>query len=148
MIIRDAVLSDAPVLAALHRAIFPDGPWEGEFWRRAISVGEGPILLAQGPNAPLGLCAVRLAADEAEILTIGVLAAARRGGIAHALLAALYPKLADEAVSQLFLEVSENNDAAQQLYRSEGFAEIGRRPHYYGPNEDALLLAKAISSAP
>ncbi len=147
MIVRDAGLADAPVLAALHGAVFPEGPWEVGFWRRALTVGEGPILLAEGPNAPLGLCAVRLAADEAEILTIGVLPAARQGGIGRALLTALYPKLTALGSSQLFLEVSEHNDAAQRLYESEGFHEVGRRQHYYGPNEDALLLAKALSAA-
>ena len=39
------------------------------------------------------------------------------------------------------LEVRESNLAAQELYKTLGFAQIGRRKYYYSdPPEDAILL--------
>ncbi len=45
------------------------------------------------------------------------------------------------AVKTVHLEVRESNLAAQELYKTLGFANIGRRKSYYsGPPEDAILL--------
>ncbi|MEM9421432.1 MAG: GNAT family N-acetyltransferase [Pseudomonadota bacterium] len=144
MRIVDAKLGDAPILADLHRAIFPDGPWATPFWRNALQVNEGPILISMGPTSPLGLCAARIAVDEAELLSIGVLAGARGGGVAGELLEALYRRLCALGVSQLFLEVSEANEPARRLYARHQFSEAGRRPHYYGPGDDALVLSRTL----
>ncbi len=41
----------------------------------------------------------------------------------------------------MFLEVRADNPVAQQLYASEGFAEVGRRPRYYQPDDvDAIVM--------
>ncbi len=45
------------------------------------------------------------------------------------------------AAKTVHLEVRESNVAAQELYKTLGFANIGRRRSYYsGPPEDAILL--------
>ena len=53
--------------------------------------------------------------------------------------------LAEEArrrgARELVLEVRADNPVAAALYRSEGFAEIGRRPRYYQPDDvDAIVM--------
>ena len=41
----------------------------------------------------------------------------------------------------VFLEVRADNPVAQALYASEGFAEVGRRPRYYQPDDvDAIVM--------
>lgn len=72
--------------------------------------------------------------NEYELLYIEVDAAARRQGIARALIAAL-PE------GRIFLEVRESNTAARELYASAGFLEIGRRKLYYrDPAEDGIVM--------
>src|SRR5690606_26310798 len=44
------------------------------------------------------------------------------------------------------LEVRPSNRAAQSLYRSLGFDEVGRRRAYYSDGEDAILLRAEIPS--
>jgi len=47
-------------------------------------------------------------------------------------------------VQRVFLEVRPSNPHAIALYHAAGFAEIGRRPHYYpahGGREDAIVMA-------
>ena len=42
---------------------------------------------------------------------------------------------------EVFLDVRADNPVAQQLYASAGFMEIGRRPHYYQPDDvDAVVM--------
>jgi ribosomal-protein-alanine N-acetyltransferase len=76
-----------------------------------------------------------VAAGEFEILNLAVSPAARRRGIAGALLTfVLRP-------GRWFLEVRESNAAARALYRKAGFAEAGERVRYYrGPDEKAIVL--------
>lgn len=84
----------------------------------------------QGPN-PVGFVISRMAAGEAEILSI-VVAPVRRGdGLGRGLLGAHLSHLAGRGVSQVFLEVEEGNQPAERLYRHFGFREVGRRKGYY-----------------
>ena len=84
----------------------------------------------------------RAEADEGEVLTLCVLPAARRRGIATALIGALEQPLAPGR--GILLEVATTNQAARELYEFLGFHEIGRRPAYYqrgGQVVDALVLS-------
>ena len=85
------------------------------------------------------------AADEAEILNLGVATAHRRRGVGRALVARLLALLADRGVEAVYLEVRESNNAARRLYQQLGFRDVGRRPGYYRrPLEDAVVLRTAI----
>ena len=57
------------------------------------------------------------------------------------LLRALIAEAVSRGARELFLEVRADNPVAEGLYRSEGFAEIGRRPRYYQPDDvDAIVM--------
>lgn len=78
----------------------------------------------------------KIAPDEAEILNIAVANDARRSGAATALIESLNEP-------DIFLEVRESNDGAQQLYRKLGFRVVGRREDYYeDPVESALVMRR------
>ena len=50
-------------------------------------------------------------------------------------------ELKTAAISEVMLEVRASNSSALAFYRTLGFIETGRRPHYYpDPIEDAVLL--------
>jgi ribosomal-protein-alanine N-acetyltransferase len=94
---------------------------------------------------------VRLAADEAEILTLAVAPEARRRGRARALLKAAQAHAAAGGARRLVLEVAEDNAPARALYAAAGFGPVGRRRGYYdraaGAAADALVLAKDLAPA-
>lgn len=94
---------------------------------------------------PCGFVIGRVAADEAEILTLAVAGAARRRGMGRALLDWMAGEVAAHGAGRLILEVSAGNDAARALYRGAGFTEIGRRRAYYPDGSDALVLERAWS---
>ncbi len=131
------------LLADLHAVLFPDS-WDAEAFRTLMATPGTLGFLATGEDAPVGMVVGRVAADECEILTIGVISEARQRGIAGALLDALVEAVRRAGAWQIFLEVGLSNEAARRLYASRRFYEVARRPGYYGsqkgPREDALVL--------
>jgi ribosomal-protein-alanine N-acetyltransferase len=85
-----------------------------------------------------GLLLLRVAADEAEILTIGV--TARRRGIGRRLLAQAIASARAAGATAMFLEVAADNKAANALYAGAGFIQVGERRGYYPDGGDALVL--------
>lgn len=137
-----AVPADAPALAALHAAAFPPGEqWDASAIRLLLDMPGGFGLLE--PDA--GFVLARVAADEAEILTLAVAPAARRQGHGGALLACAMAAAAARGAATMFLEVAERNAAARALYAAAGFAEAGRRRRYYPDGADALVLKTVLS---
>jgi ribosomal-protein-alanine N-acetyltransferase len=90
----------------------------------------------------------RVAAGEAEILTLAVLPAQRRQGLAGALMQAAIAQCEALGAEALFLEVATRNQAARALYAGFGFEEVGRRRGYYADGDDALTLRRPLTPAP
>ncbi len=140
---RAATAGDAPALAALHAAAFPPAQAWG---RDAIA-----LLLAM-PGAfglwreGAGLVLARMAAGEAEILTVAVVPAARRRGHGTALLREGMAAARARGAGAMFLEVAAGNAPALALYAREGFVEVGRRRRYYADGADALVLRRDLAA--
>src|SRR5690606_34137109 len=100
--------------------------------------------IATQKEEPVGLLLARAAADEAEILTIAVMPARRRQGVAASLMDSLMGWCAALNVQRLHLEVATRNEAACALYRKFGFDRVGKRSDYYGPGDHALILSREI----
>jgi ribosomal-protein-alanine N-acetyltransferase len=91
----------------------------------------------------------RVAADEAEILSIAIDKGQRGRGLSHNLLLTHLGHLAGHGVRTIFLEVEENNQPARRLYERAGFTVVGRRERYYqqpgGEQLNALLMRRDLS---
>lgn len=135
----------AGVAAAIH-AQSADAPWPAETMA-GLLVQPGVFgLVATKDAAPCGFILCRVAADEAEVLALGVLPDARRRGVGRALMAAATAAMACKGSARVLLEVSVRNTAALSLYRAIGFEEVGRRKAYYADHDgggavDALVMA-------
>ncbi len=118
-------------LVPLHAACFAEA-WDLEALATLLAMPGAFALVATTKSGEIaGFLMVRGAADEAEIISFGVHPAARRQGVGRRLLAAAIETAQRRGQRQLFLEVAWDNHAARELYLSEGFAEVGRRPNYY-----------------
>jgi ribosomal-protein-alanine N-acetyltransferase len=137
-----ATIAHGPAMAAIHAASFPPGErWGAD--AMALQLGlPGAFGYLAGPE---GFVLARVAADEAEILTLAVVPASRRTGLATALLSAARARAADDGATAMLLEVAEANDAARALYARLGFTQVGRRRDYYGTGKDALVLKCALA---
>lgn len=145
MEIRAASEIDLPHIAALHARCFSDA-WDAREFHDLLATGN-VFCLVSGEDEPQGFILIRTAADEAEILSLGVAPEERRKHIARRLVVAAAERALEGGARRLFLEVNVNNSAASALYRKLGFEEIGRRKGYYpegGGAEDALILARNL----
>lgn len=140
-------------LADLHAPVFHHA-WSEEDFTGMLSQGNifGFIARPVGkPKQCAGFVLARLVAGEAEILTIAVPPAMQRRGIGRDLMEGVLRHLHHERAESLFLEVDENNSAAQALYRRLGFIQVGLRPAYYETGQGrsaALVLRKQMQNTP
>lgn len=126
----EASLGDAAAFAPLHAAAFRRG-WSEEEFERLLMDRNVVAHRAMTGRKLAGFILSRLAAGEAEILSVAVAAARQGRGIGGRLLALHLRRLAGLGVKAVFLEVDEDNAPACRLYTRAGFREVGVRPAYY-----------------
>lgn len=146
------VIAPAPAgaalpLSAMHRACFPEDPWDAAALERILALSGGFGYLAWRGDIPTGFILARDLGGEVEILSLGVLPRWRRRDIGQALLDAVVAEAERRRARSLVLEVAIENEAARALYAAAGFVQVGRRPRYYrstGGRTDALILRRGI----
>jgi ribosomal-protein-alanine N-acetyltransferase len=137
----DSAVEDTAHLAGLHAACFADR------WTAQAIAG----LLAT-PNCFAfsnedGFILSRVAAAEAEILTLAVHPTARRQGLGRVLVAAAAAHAHGLGAVEMFLEAGSANSPALALYDRLGFKPVARRKSYY-QGQDALVLKAALPLPP
>jgi ribosomal-protein-alanine N-acetyltransferase len=146
--VEPASLRDAPAFAQIHGASFHRGWGEGEFESMLTERNTLVHRLRMGRRT-IGFSVSRMAADEAEILSIAVAESHRGRGLSGNLLLTHLGHLAGRGVRTVFLEVEENNRPARRLYERAGFTVVGRREGYYrqggGEPLHALLMRRDLS---
>ena len=141
------MIDDRGQQAALHAESF--GPLGERMWTRqdlaelvVLPGVAGLLLQVDADDAGLAVC--RVAADEAELLTLAVRPAHRRQGGARRLLAAVIDHVRKSGARTLFLEVGVDNPAARSLYEAQGFCAVGERRAYYQrggePPADGIVM--------
>jgi len=147
-VVEPANLRDAPALAQIHGASFHRGWGEGEFETMLTERNTLVHRLRMGRKT-IGFAVSRMAADEAEILSIAVAESHRGRGLSYNLLLTHLGHLAGRGVRTVFFEVEENNQPARRLYERAGFTVVGRRERYYrhggGEPLNALLMRRDLS---
>ena len=78
------------------------------------------------------------------VMTLDVLPAYRRRGIARALLRELEERMRAVGARKIILETSVKNKPAEALYRSLGYTRVKRLPHYYLNGEDGWVMEKRL----
>ncbi|MGY6532556.1 ribosomal protein S18-alanine N-acetyltransferase [Glycocaulis sp.] len=134
----------ADILAELHARSF-DEVWDAATFGQLLALPGSFALLAIAGDTPAGFIMMRVAADEAEILTLAVDPEKRRAGTGRTLLDAGLALAREMGAVKAFLEVSERNAAAIALYTGAGWQETGRRARYYADGSDALMLSVSLA---
>lgn len=136
--------ADAAAMAQAHAQAFTPGWREDEFEDLLDGEGIFGVLARDADDRPIGVILCRIAADEMEVLTVGVAPQGRRQGVARALMTAALGAARQAGAASCFLEVAVDNDGAAALYEDLGFRRTGLRKAYYdrGPQgyADALVM--------
>lgn len=117
----------------------------GEAWTSAQCLGMLSLpgvwlVIASIDGHDAGFALARIIADEAELLLLATRPAARRRGVAGALLRAVIEEARGRKAGKVHLEVRSGNDAVR-LYRREGFEKVGERREYYRGRSGQLFDA-------
>lgn len=149
MKLRGAWDHEAGELARVHAQAF-DHPWSADELAEVMG-SPGAFALVVEDSGPVAFILCRAIAGEAEILTLAVEPAARRRGLARALVEAAAGAARLAGAEAMFLEVADDNLAAIGLYESAGFGRAGLRRGYYdrGPQgyADALVMRLDLGRA-
>jgi ribosomal-protein-alanine N-acetyltransferase len=136
--------------AAIHATAFAH-PWPAGEFATLLASGStvGSAALDPISGRLRGFAVSRLAADEAEILTIAVDRASRGHGVGRDLLAEHLSRALFSGARTIFLEVDHANAAALALYARFGFVKVGQREGYYrrpdGAPATALVMRKDLA---
>ncbi len=142
--IRPATAADAPEISRLANATPGAASWSGQHFLES-SGGDFAVWVAVADGTIAGFLIARAAADESELLNMGVRQAFRRCKVGARLLDTAVGFARAHGATRMFLEVRGSNRTAIAFYKWAGFEESGRRKAYYGnPTEDARLLTLRI----
>lgn len=146
---RQPIALDIPVLASYEKELFPYSPWStSQFKEEFAGIPTTRYMsVAEDGNTIVGYCGVFLPAPgvEADILTVAVLPAYRRQGIAREFMRQIEQWSIERQASAVMLEVEISNESAIALYQSLGYMKISVRMDYYGPGKDAHVMRKELS---
>ena len=140
--IRRAGPPDVDAVTALESDCQGPDAWSAWLVRDGIEGGLPTVryLVAEVDEAVVGYAVASFAGDIAELQRIGVTPAARRTGVATALLDEVVAEAPGTGANRLLLEVREDNTGALGFYAARGFIEIDRRPRYYRDGTTAVVL--------
>jgi len=144
--IRNASREDLKELFRLEQLCFD----AESFSRRQInylvrqSTGHFMVLTEDEKIAGFLVLLVRKTSFKARIYSIAVSPDFRGKNYGKKLLEKAIELALKDRKKLLTLEVSENNQAAIQLYQKFGFETTGKRKSYYKDGSDALLMSRAV----
>ena len=148
--LRRATPDDLAAIMTIETSEFANDAWSSDMMSAELNDTNGYYVIAHPVGEPTQVKAYAglrapFRSAQADIQTIAVAPDARRHGIGRALMNALMVEARDRGAHELFLEVHDDNPAAQRLYDSLAFDRIAVRPNYYQPDGvDAIVMRLTI----
>jgi ribosomal-protein-alanine N-acetyltransferase len=148
-VLRPARPADAGTLAAMARELIEAGltpRYTALRMARHIADRDTVALVAEDPVSaePLGFALMTFGDERAHLVLLAVRPAARRRGVARALLQWLLASAGVAGMESVGLELCADNTGAQAFYRALGFEAIASVPGYYEGRVDALRMARML----
>ena len=143
-LIRSMRGTDLPRVMEIELASFTM-PWSEATFRGLLRRTDADIYVADMLGAVAGYAVFWAVTDQGELGNVAVAAEYRGRGLGRKLVEVVLERAAERGVREIFLEVRRSNEGAQNLYRTFGFFEVGKRKNYYlEPVEDALIMKRVI----
>lgn len=146
--LRQLTEADLDAVLRIERAVYPF-PWTFGNFHDSIVSGYHCLAYvepAQPTAAMYGYAIYMDGVEEAHLLNIAIQPDHQRQGLGRQLLHRVLERAAAGGAKRLLLEVRPSNIGALNLYRKEGFVELGVRRQYYpagAAREDAIVMEKA-----
>lgn len=138
MHIKLATLKNVDDILKIEQTCFST-PWTKQGIAESIENENTYLYLALIDDNVAGYMGLQIFSGEGYVTNVATLPEYRQMGVARALIT----ECLKHKMEFITLEVRESNTPAINLYKSFGFAEVGKRPRFYRePEEDAILLTK------
>jgi ribosomal-protein-alanine N-acetyltransferase len=142
--VRKMKTSDLPQVMLIELATFTM-PWGEATFRGLLRRRDSDLWVAEDRGNIAGYAVFWAVMDQGELGNVAVDEVFRGQGVGSKLIQAVLERAVERGVREIFLEVRKSNVRAQDLYKTFGFSEAGRRKNYYlEPLEDALVMKKTI----
>lgn len=142
LFVRNMKQEDIPFLVKLEQELFSDA-WTQLGLVNTLHYRPNTSFVAELDGKPVGYLFFMAAADEGELLRIGVSTDCRRQGVGQILMEYMDRFALENSICSVWLEVRESNGPARALYEKSGFAIQGfRKKYYHKPDEDAVIMSK------
>jgi ribosomal-protein-alanine N-acetyltransferase len=105
-------------------------------------------LVAADAESEIAGFIVAHAGTRGHIITIDVIATARRSGVGSRLLHAAEQRLQAAGSPEVSLETAVDNISALSFYKRQGYDVVKTLPRYYSNGVDALVLSKKLDVTP
>ena len=146
-VFRQVTEAEAEILTKIHEQCFPRY-WNRQAFTDFFTVEGTVAFLVEKEGEQVAMLVYRAAFEQADVLTLAVLPAWRKRGIAKILVKKMLENCKALGANKLFLEVEVGNDPAIKLYENAGFKHISRRKLYYqqldGSLTDALVMSRKL----
>lgn len=145
LLFRPMVVGDLPEVAGIEGDTFST-PWRETTFRSLLERPSVEMWIAEHPPGIVAAYAVLWCIhDEGELANLAVRPTLQRRGIGAELLDCVLGVAQERGVKSVYLEVRTSNEAAQTLYASREFQQVGVRRNYYDrPKEDAWTFVKRL----
>ena len=132
---------DVPQVAALEAACFSD-PWSAQILSNELQNELSLWLVAKDGDTVLGYVGSQSVLDEADMMNLAVRETVRRQGIARLLVLSLCRQLHERCYVADPLRCAIQTNPPSGFIPRSVFLQVGRRPNYFHPKEDARILRK------
>ncbi|MBY0500765.1 MAG: GNAT family N-acetyltransferase [Alphaproteobacteria bacterium] len=130
MFISALTQKDCAAAAILHQEVFFKN-WEEHIFKDFLQNSMIHGLKLKHKGQLCGYILWREVEGEAEILTFVVAPFHQRKGLGNRLILTFFEVMAKKEITDIFLEVAEDNEKGINFYRKYGFAFLSKRPFYY-----------------
>ncbi len=147
--IRDFQPADFDVLWRIDQQCFPPGISYSRTELRHYTRRRGAFtLVAIDIKGEIVGFIVAHGGNRGHIITIDVLASARRSGTGSGLLRAAEERLQAAGSPEVWLETAVDNVSALSFYKCHGYSIVKTLPRYYSNGVDALVLKRDLTTPP
>ena len=146
--LRLARAADAHEIAELSRDLIERGlgwTWHRGRVLRSIAARETNVLVATEDSQVVGFAIMEYGETRAHLSLLGVRTSHQRRGLGKSMMAWLEATALLAGVSEIELELRENNHSARRFYHQLGFTARGYVPGYYRGVETAIRMTRNIS---
>ena len=144
--IRPMTHADVAAVKVIEDELFPIDAWSKELFLEELahSLTSREVAVAVQDDEIVGYASFRYVGKQGDVNTVAVAKQFQGQGIGTILMDWLEGQAALHRVTEIFLEVRSDNEAAIKMYQARDYVRIDIRRNYYGNSIDANILRKKV----